>query len=894
MHDPRAQRFGKGGAMRDEDSFEGGHIDTPFPDSEVQSSSRRRHSDPIDTPYPADGFASRPQPVHTPEPRFWRLRQRVNPYFMGRESLLATLHHTFQSKPIVHLLGPMGSGTTQTALSYAFRARANFDGAFWIDAKDPTLARLDLVRAGRGLDGKWNDEAPIQDQLAAIKHWMGTHLRWLLVCDGATSLEHLLALIPAQPNGRVLITGHTPLDDERVTVLKHPSFPHPAACLFLAHRSQQQRDEHASALVRLFGHATLPVFLAGAFCHVTSTPLQDYRQRIDASLAKHDPPHSASDLEQGVLAAVEQSLHYLSERDPAALEMIALCAYMDPEDIALAMLCDGAPFLPKRLGACVSSPDQLNATLTLLHKLGLVQFEQNSITVHPCIQTATRFLLGREQEFAWLMTALRVVREAFPVESRYAQPIPACSNLVRHTQAVTLRSEHANQLREGTGLLLNHTGLYLHACKEHAAARDCFERSIRCAETLYGAVHPTIAARANSLGVILQDLGCFEEARACYERAFRVCEAVYGPARDAALGPAHRSMLTMPSRNLCQVLELMGDVRRAKMAYQHAIKVFMEVYCWNHSLVAESMSGLGQLFIKEKDYVTARQYFQKAIQAEEHAEQPELGNLGKFTRNLAQCLLEQHDAPGAWDLYEHALHIDRDDYGPVHRHVAADLMGMGKSGRALNRHADAQRCFDEALAVYKALTSQATREKAAVWRQKGRAFMDDRDFDKAVYCLNEALVTTRLAEGADSPALGPDFIYLGRALARLGQLAEAEDAMAEALKLHERTPWMDDDALVSLYSRVGKIAKELKQLNRAAEYLRAAMTLNEARYGREHEQVAADAFGLGNLYLALKDPESALDYFQAARDIYAETRGPDDPKTLRAAQRIEALGQVRY
>lgn len=879
--------------MRDEDSFEGGHIDTPFPDSEVQQH-RRRPSDPIDTPYPADGFASRPQPVHTPEPRFWRLRQRANPYFMGRESLLATLHNTFQSRPIVHLLGPIGSGTTQTALAYAFRARANFDGAFWIDAKDPTLARLDLVRAGRGLDGKWNDEAPIQDQLAAIKHWMGTHLRWLLVCDGVQSLEHVLDLFPVQPTGRILITGHTPLNDDRVTVLEHPSFPHPAACLFLAHRSQQQRDEHAAALVRLFGHATLPVFLAGAYCHVTASSLEDYKRRIEASLAKHDPPHSGDNLAHGVLATVEQSLQYLSEQDPAALEMMALCAYMDSEDIALAMLCDGAPFLPRRLGSCVSNPDQLNATLTILHKLGLVQFEQNSITVHPAIQTATRFLLGREQEFAWLMTALRVVREAFPVESRYDQPIPACSNLVRHTRTVTSRSEHANQLREGTGLLLNHTGLYLHACKEHAAARDCFERSIRCAETLYGPVHPTIAARANSLGVILQDLGCYEEARACYERAFHVCEAVYGPARDAALGPAHRSMLTMPSRNLCQVLELMGDVRRAKLAYQHAIKVFMEVYCWNHSLVAESMNGLGQLFFKEKDYVTARQYFQKAVQAEEHAEQPEPGNLGKFTRNLAQCLLEQNDAPGAWDLYEHALHVDRDDFGPVHRHVAADLIGMGKAARALSRFVEAQKCLDEALAIYKALTSQATREKAAVWRQKGRAFMDDHDFDKAVFCLNEALVTTRLAEGADSPGLGPDYIYLGRALARLGQLADAEEAMAEALRLHERAPWMDDDALVSLYSRVGKIAKELKQWDRAADYLRAAMALNEARYGREHDQVAADAFGLGNLYLAMKDAESALDYFQASRDIYAETRGPDDPKTLRAAQRIEALGQVRY
>ena len=872
--------------MREENYAEGGHIDTPFPDSEV-SSKRRPHSDPIDTPYPADGFASRPQPPQHPEPRFWRLRQRANPYFMGREAVMLALHNTFQTRPIVHLLGPLGSGTTQTALAYAFRARANFDGAFWIDAKDPTLARLDLVRAGRGLDGKWDDEAPIQDQLAAIKTWMETHLRWLLICDGAEYLEHLLELIPAQPNGRILITGHRPLNDERVAVIEHPYFTQPAACLFLAHRSQQQRDEHAAALVRLFGRATLPVFLAGAYCHVTRTFLPDYHRRIEESLAKHNPPQSGTDLAQGVLAAVEQSLHYLSEQHPAALEMMALCAYLDSEDIALAMLCDGAPFLPRRLGACVSSPDQLNDTLTILHRLGLVQFEQNSISVHPAIQSATRFLLGREQEFAWIMTALRVVREGFPVESRYNQPIPTCSNLIRHTRAVTARSELASQLREGTGLLLNHTGLYLHACQELAAARDCFARSIRSAESVYGAVHPTVAARANSLGVILQQMGCYEEARDCYERAFRICEAVYGPARDAALGPAHRSMLTMPSRNLCQVLELMDDLPRAKLAYQHAIKVFIEIYHWNHSLVAESMNGLGQLFFKEKNLPVARQYFEKAIQAEENADQPEPGNLGKFTRNLAQCLLEQKDAVNARDHYEHALHVDRDDYGPIHRHVAADLLGMGKANRALSRFEEAQTCFDQTLAVYKALSNQATPEKAAVWRQKGRAFMDAHEFEKAVFCLNEALIVTRLAEGADSPALGHDYIYLGRALARLDRIAEADESMRQALALHERHPWMDDDALVSLYSRLGRIAKDLQDLKRAAGYLRAAMALNEARYGHEHDQVGADAFNLGNLCVAMRDPEAALAYFQTAREIYANTRGPDDPRTLRALQRIE-------
>lgn len=877
--------------MSDDERYEAGHVDTPYPSGEVRRK-KRPHSDPIDTPYPTDGIQGRPPAPPSPEPRFWRLRQRANPYFMGRETIMTALHNTFQAHPIVHLHGPLGSGSSQTALAYAFRARANFDGAFWIDARHPTLARLDLVRAGRGLNGNWNDEAPIEEQLATVRAWMDTHLRWLLICDGATDFEAVRALLPAQLKGRVLITGHVPLDAPEVTVLEHPPFPHPAACLFLAHRSQQERDKHVSALVRYFGYGTLPVFLAGAYCHVTDTPVATYRERAEAALKKHEPGQDGTDLFHGALAATALSLQHLSEANPAALELMALCAYLDPQDIALAMLCDGSPFVPKRLGRALSSPEGLNETLTILHRLGLVQFEQNSINVHPTIQAATRFLLGPEQEFAWLMTALRVVLEAFPVESRYTQPIPACSNLVRHAMAVTARSEHANQLRENTGLLLGHVGLYLHACKELDLARECFERAIAQAEAFHGPVHPTVAARANSLGVILQDMGRYEAACASYSRAFHICEAVYGPAREAALGPAHRSMLTMPSRNLCQVLELMGDFPRAKLAYQHAIKVFMDVYCWNHSLVAESMSGLGQLYAREKNWDVARQYFEKAIQAEENADEPEPGNLGKFLRNLAQCHLEVGQPEAARATYEHALYTDRDDLGRVHRHVASDLIGLAKALRELSRFDEAHGRLDEALAIYNTLSREATREKASVWRQKGRTWMDAREFDRAVSCLNEALLTTRMAEGPDSPALGQDYVYLGRALARLDRTAEAEEALLEALALHERHPWMDEEALSNLHGRLGRAAKDLGKLAEAARHLKAALVLDQARLGPDHDQVASAAASLGNLCLAMHERHAAREYLTTARTIYLKTRGPDDPRARRVSQRLEELGPI--
>jgi len=871
--------------MSDDLEYGGGHIDTPLPDG--MESQSHRQSDPIDTPYPTDGIAARPTAPHYPEPRYWRLRQRANPYFMGRESLMAAIHNAFQAHPVVHLKGAPGSGATQTALAYAFRARPNFDAVFWIDGKNATIARFDLARACARLDEHWQDETSLGAQLSCIQNWFKSHIRWLLVVDGVQSQEAFQSFLPNPPTGRVLLTGHNDLNG--VAVIDHPPFTHQQASLFLAHRSQQERNETTSALARVLGYETLPLFLAGAYCHVTGTPAGTFRTRIEASIAALGESSPENKTQVITRAVVEQTLLYASVEEPAALELMALCAFFDTEDITLAMLCDGAPFLPRRLAACVSNPEHLNSTLTLLYRLGLLQFEQNSVAVHPEVQAVTRALLGAEQEFAWLMTALRVVREAFPVESKYGHPIPACSILLRHVFAVTARSEQSLNLREGTGLLLNHVGLYLHACREHSAAADCFERSIQLAESFHGSVHPTVAARVNSLGVILQDMGRYDEARTCYQRAFSICEAVYGPARDAAMGPAHRSMLTMPSRNLCQVLELMGDIPGAKAAYQHAVNVFIEVYCWNHSLVAESMNGLGQLFFKEKNIVVAKKYFEKAIQAEENAEDPDPGNLGKFTRNLAQCFLEEDDFQEALDLYEHALHVDRDDLGRAHRNVAADLMGMGKAYRGQSLFEDAQRCFDEALAIYKSHSARATREQAQVWRQKGRAFMDGEDYPRAVESLNEALVITRMAEGPESPALGPEYFYLGRALARMDQLPEAEKALAAALDLHVKHAWMDEETLNALYGRLGRVMKDQRRLAQAIDKIKKSMETDTKRCGEHHELVAAAAYNLGNLYMSAYEYEDARDQYEVALKIYKSTRGDENQRTRRVLQRMDML-----
>jgi tetratricopeptide (TPR) repeat protein len=863
----------------------GGHIDTPFPEGQI---TRQKPRPRIDTPDPA--HETPPPAPPSPEPQFWQLRQRANPYFMGRERVLQELHEQFQHQHLCHLHGPLGSGTTQSALAYAFRARGGFDAVFWIDAKNGLSLRFDLSQAIDDLGLPTHDELGHQARLDAILAWLNTHERWLLIADGITDYATLQALLPTRPRGKILLTGPADLGQPSIHVVNHGPLEDAAACQFLEHRSQQPGAAGLKKLVARFGGSTLPLYLAGAFCHSAGVTLADYDARMAQSLGTMNHVSENARPLAILRAVVEQSLHYVSKQNPTALELMALCAHLDSETIPLVTLYDGAPFLPKRLSACVTNSRALHRSLSLLYRLGLIQFEQNSVTIHPHIQHATRYLLGKEQGDAWIMTALRVVLEAFPVEAHYKHPIPQCSMLVPHALAITRLSGQAENLREGTAALLNHVGLYLHACDEIEVARTCIEKSIALAEALYGtSVHPTVASRTNSLGVILQDQERYGEARDCYQRAFELCEEIYGPACDAVLGPAHRSMLTMPSRNLCQVFELMGDIPAAKTAYENAIDTFIEIYAWNHPLVAASMNGLGQLHRKTGELRLAQQCFLKAIQAEEHAEKSALGVLSRYTRNLALCLTETGKIEEAQKFYEHTLICDREDFGNVHERVASGLQGLARCHRARSRFDQAHQCLDDALAIWNTLDEGPGSAKANIWRQKGRCYRDSNDYEKAVACLQKALVTTETTAGATCSVLGPDYIYLGRTLGRLERHAEAEKCFLKALQLHEAKSWLNDKDLIVLYTRLVRVCRTQQEFVRGSDYQKRLLELKQRLFGSTEERVGADAYSLGNLYIASGNIDEAKRYLQMSLDIYTDSRGPDNELTARVRRKLDTV-----
>src|SRR5512134_887494 len=181
-------------------------------------------------------------------PNLWNLPHR-NPHFTGREELIEHLRRNLTAgtataltqTAAIHGLG--GGGKTQLAIEYAYRFKDDYDVVWWLRAEDPVLLAGDCTALARALDLHEKDAREQAIIIEAVRRWLETHGRWLLVYDNAEDRKVVRDALPRAPTGHILITSRNPAWGGIAQALPLDRWPREDSIRFLRER-RGEADEH--------------------------------------------------------------------------------------------------------------------------------------------------------------------------------------------------------------------------------------------------------------------------------------------------------------------------------------------------------------------------------------------------------------------------------------------------------------------------------------------------------------------------------------------------------------------------------------------------------------------------------------------------------------------------
>src|SRR5690606_4827496 len=109
-----------------------------------------------------------------------------------------------------------------------------------------------------------------------------------------------------------------------------------------------------------------------------------------------------------VRSVLNDATALLAREDKAALDFLAWLAHFGPTELPTEILVpDSDGILSQRLAAILASPPESENILNAIQKVGLIARFEDSIGIHPVLQTSIREGLPEPARKAWSTAALR-------------------------------------------------------------------------------------------------------------------------------------------------------------------------------------------------------------------------------------------------------------------------------------------------------------------------------------------------------------------------------------------------------------------------------------------------------------------------------------------------------
>ncbi|MFD6069515.1 FxSxx-COOH system tetratricopeptide repeat protein [Amycolatopsis lurida] len=799
-----------------------------------------------------------------------------NPNFTGRDELLDQLTKRLSSgttavlPSALHGLG--GIGKTQMATEYIYRHLQDYDLVWWIDAAHTTQIRAGLTElAGMlGLQGASEASVAVPAVIEALRTGRPFR-RWLLVFDAAESPETVLPFFPRNGPGEILITSRNSDWAGIARPLELAVFKREESVELLGRRGPEIDPADADELAEKLGDLPLAVEQAAAWRAVTGMPVQEYLRLFDESVEEILDTASAPDNEVSVAAAWNVSFEELKTRNPAAHQILHICAFFSPEPISRDLLTGvNRVSISPELDAALRDPIKLARAIRDINRYGLAKIDHgnNTLQLHRLVQLVLRNRVMARQVHARMQHGAHQLLAALdpndPESSRhwpryrellphaYAANVLGCDddwprqlyiNLMRylfeygdHEEAARLGLEARKRFTDALGPTHPQTlevssrlGLYLWAVGRYSEAAELNQRTLALRLQVSGEENEETFALQRNITIDLRAQGDFAAATKLSEEVYQKSKRMFGDDDPETLNAAYQHAIS---------LRLSGAYRAAAELDQDTLRRRIEVLGRDH---VRTFSVNASLIV---DLREAGDYGQARVQQERLTENFHarfgLDQLDSATHSFLLSVTRRKDGdhPGALSLSTEALKRYRLAYGDDHSVTMGCALAHSLDLRHSGDLAAAKRLGEETFERYRSglgehhpHTLVANVDLAVTLRLMG-------DAEGARVLDERAHELFRAGIGPDHPYAVAATINLASDLAALGELDRAVELGRDAVERGTQVLGEDHPTVLAASFNLGLDLAALGRTDEAAPFrdpilVRYRRVLGEAHPGTQ-------------------------------------------------------------
>jgi len=695
-------------------------------------------------------------------PKIWNVPYSPNPFFTGRDDLLAQLHTrlisgqttaltqpptrlisgqttaltqpptrlisgqtTALTQPPSAISGLGGIGKTQLATHYAYRYAQQYSAVLWARAEsnDSLTASYSQIAELLKLPERTASEQQITTN--AVKTWLQTHRSWLLILDNADDLALLPPFLPAAPTGSILLTTRAwdmgglairlpveALSDQpgATLLLRRAGLLSPTADLAQATAKDQQA---AIQLTQELGGLPLALDQAGAYIEATGNTLETYQkiyqkhrqtllqERRTLSLDHPDP----------VATTWSLSFERVEQKNAAAAQLLQLCAYLAPDAIPENIISEGAEYLGPELEPVAADPFLFSQAIEALRAYSLVARDPQTqtISIHRLVQAMVQDRVAVEVGREWKRRVVLAVDAACPDVTDIKQ-WPACEQWLPHALVCADWIEQEQISNREAAHLLNQAAYYLDHRARYREAEPLYKRALAINEEQMGAEHPDTARSLNNLAGLYETQGKYAETEPLYKRALAIYEEQMG---------AEHPDTAVSLNNLARLYDTQGKYAEAEPLYKRALRIYEQRLGREHPDTIIILNNVTLFLNAQKRYEDAEPLLRRVLAVRKQRLGGEHLETAESLRNLAEACEHVGKDEEAEVLYKRALSIYEEQLGGKDGYTFRVLNRLANLYTKWGRYREAEPLLKRILMVCEEMlgeedaTTQAVRENYA-------------------------------------------------------------------------------------------------------------------------------------------------------------------------------------